>query len=90
MQRVLAFLAVQREVLHAAREEDRAVRIVLEDVPGFQGGALQAAAIGEIRRRQQPDGLLKVAGQRLLLQIIGMDRRHAFVRPDVPEWKVAS
>jgi hypothetical protein len=45
MQGVLAFLGIQREVLDAARKEYRAVRIVLENVPGFQGGPLQASAI---------------------------------------------
>ena len=80
MQGVLAFLAIQRQVLHTAAKEQRAVRIVVEDVPGFQRGLLQTGAIGEIGGRQQPDGMLKIAGQRLLLEVIGMDRRQALVR----------
>ena len=47
---------------------------------GAQAGVLHPGAIGEVGRRQQADGLLPVAGQRLLRQIVGVDRRNAFER----------
>src|ERR1700694_5130505 len=77
MQGVLTFLAVQREVLRAARKEQCAIRIVVENVPRLQAGSLNAAAIRKIGRRQQSDGLLPVAGKGLLRKIVGMDRRRA-------------
>ena len=40
-------------------------------------------AVGEVGGRQQPDGLLPVAGKRLLRQVVGVDRRDPFERAAV-------
>src|SRR6266403_322342 len=42
-----------------------------------QAGVLSPPAIGEIGRRQQADGLLPVAGKRLLRQVVDVDWREA-------------
>ena len=84
MQRVLRFVAVERGGLSAAIEEHRATgRVGVVAIPGTQAGVLNPGAIGEIGRRQQADGVLPVAGQRLLRQIVDVDRRNAFERPAV-------
>ena len=73
VQRVLRFVAVQRESLSAAIEEHGATgRVGVVSVPGAQAGVLNPGAIGEVGRRQQAKGLLPVAGQRLLRQIVGV------------------
>ena len=69
------------ERLGARNGEQGALRIVA--IPRAQAGVLHPGAIGEIGRRQQADGLLPVAGQRLLRQIVGVDRRHALERAAV-------
>ena len=77
MQGVLGFAAIQREVLSAASKKHGAIRRIVKTIFGAQGGVLDPRAIREIGRRQQPDRLLPVTSQRLLRQIIGMDRRRA-------------
>ena len=84
MQRVLCFVAVERGGLSAAIKEQRATgRVGVVPIPGAQAGVLNPGAIGEIGRRQQADGVLPVSGQRLLRQIVDVDRRNAFERAAV-------
>src|SRR5258708_30053719 len=72
-QRVLRLAAVERKRLGI--EGSRRCRI--ETIPRVEMGVLSPRAIGEIGHRQQADGLLPIAAQRLLRQIVDVDRRGA-------------
>ena len=79
MQRVLRLAAVERGGLGIEGEW----REWIEAVARAQPGVLHPRAVGEVGRRQQADGLLPVAGQRLLRQVVDVDRRNAFERAAV-------
>src|SRR5258706_9031871 len=49
----------------------------VETIARAQAGVLSPPAIGKIGRRQQADGLLPVAGKRLLRQVVDVDWREA-------------
>ena len=62
MQRVLAFVAVERGGLPLQLKNIANGRGGIVPIPGAQAGVLNPGAIGEIGRRQQAEGLLPVAG----------------------------
>src|SRR5215470_7512343 len=76
MQSVVGFGLIERECPDAERER----RILVEAVARAEAGVLDTGAVGKIRRRQQADRLLPVAGDALLRQVVYVQRRKASER----------
>src|SRR5258706_15348418 len=71
MHRILRFTAV--EGIGPYIEGSRGGRV--ETIARAQAGGLNPPALGKIGRRHQADGLLPVAGKRLLRQVVDVDWR---------------
>ena len=79
MQRVLRFVAVEWKRPGTEDEWRRAV----EAITGAEADVLGTGSVGEVRRRQQANGLLPVTGERLLRQVVDVPRGKAPERASV-------
>ena len=85
VQCVFRLALVERRGLGIEREWREGIKAIACAQPGV----LHPRAVGEVGGRQQADGVLPVAGKRLLRQVIGVDRRDPFERAAVL-WNAAS
>ena len=75
MQRVVGFAAVEREC--CGFEAEGAGRVGIQAIARAEPCVLNPGTVGEVGGRQQADRMLPVSGQRLLRQVVDVDRLRA-------------